>query len=249
MYSINKKFFQKSDEETLNSIEPCKECNEIPIPPYRSNLEDDHYYCKICFEKRNLPIESLIKPSKSEIKMVEKLKISCKFFEKGCSVVYFFREIIQLREHENSCLYSKTSNFIEKENHFHVGKLNHICCRCKQFKSLNHDCYEAVHQQLNNVNNRLECLQELISNQDSKLSNIVISLEEKISSLEGIIICQQEKINYLVNHQESYQSKVDLVIKKQSHLDISFNNLGFSITKTQDDLGDVKERLKIYEKE
>ena len=91
--SISKKFCELTKSKVLKDIDICDKCKEIPLPPYRSTIQQDNSYCKKCWDLQNFDPISLIKPFKKDIKALEKLIICCKFYEKGCSVIYQINNI------------------------------------------------------------------------------------------------------------------------------------------------------------
>ena len=109
--SINRKFCSKTDQNVFDYIEMCKDCQEVPIPCYRS-IEDEegNFFCRNCFEKRSFDKKSIIQPSKREIKELDNLVICCKFFEKGFLNQFAFKNLVILIDHQKTCLYSKSED-------------------------------------------------------------------------------------------------------------------------------------------
>ena len=98
--SVDKKFCKSSKIKVLEDIDICLNCQLIPLPYYRSILYPDNFYCKKCYEILNFDPKSIMVPHKRDIKLLEKLIISCKFFEKGCPENYHTNSLEDLLLHE-----------------------------------------------------------------------------------------------------------------------------------------------------
>ena len=91
--------------DVLNEIEICLNCLQIPLPPFRTTIQQDNIYCKKCFDLQNFDNKTHVKPLKNDIKLLEKLIISCRFLEKGCQDKFQISTLENLILHEKKCLF------------------------------------------------------------------------------------------------------------------------------------------------
>ena len=166
--SIESKYCLKTMSNILNSIELCKNCSRIPLPPYRSYKQPEIILCKTCYFSHNKTYDHTILPSESQIKLISQIVFSCMFHDRGCEEEYTLDNIPNLLFHEQKCKKNQTkSNFTSIKRLRHVNKI---------FKSE----FEIIHDQL--------IKKELFFREKSeKLENTVESQSKEIMDLKQSI--------------------------------------------------------------
>ena len=112
--SVDKKFCKQTKIKVLEDVDICVICKQIPLPSYRSTLQPDYFYCKKCYEIQNFDSKTTMVSHKRDIKLLEKLIISCKFFEKGCLEKYDINSLEDLLLHEKKCQFNNNISSIFK---------------------------------------------------------------------------------------------------------------------------------------
>ena len=112
--SVEMKFCKQIKIKVLEDVDICLICKHIPLPYYRSILQPDNFYCKKCYEIQNFDPKTTIVPHKRDIKLLEKLIISFKFFEKGCLEKYDINSLDDLLLHEKKCQFNNNISSIFK---------------------------------------------------------------------------------------------------------------------------------------
>ena len=102
--SIETSYCSKTIPIILNFIQLCKNCNLIPLPPYRSNKQLDVILCKACYLSHYKNFDCNILPSITDIKLLDQIVISCKFFSKGCNEEFSINSLENRFLHENKCI-------------------------------------------------------------------------------------------------------------------------------------------------
>ena len=107
--SIEKKFCKSTKINVLNEIDVCINCQQVPLPPFRTTKHLDNIYCKKCFDLKNFDPKTHVKPLKNDIELLEKLVISCRFLEKGCDSEFQINSLESLILHEKKCLFNNST--------------------------------------------------------------------------------------------------------------------------------------------
>ena len=94
--SIDKDLCFKTDSKVLEYINLCKICHMIPLPSYNSIKDQENQFCKPCYHTLNIDPEHTIPPNKFELKSLEDLIISCKYYITGCNLEFSFRTINEM---------------------------------------------------------------------------------------------------------------------------------------------------------
>ena len=105
-YSINSietKYCFKTMLNILNSIELCKNCSRIPLPPYRSYKQPEIILCKACYFSDNKTYDHTILPSENQIKLISQIVFSCIFSDRGCDEEFTIDTLQNLLFHEQKC--------------------------------------------------------------------------------------------------------------------------------------------------
>ena len=74
--SIESKYCLKTMSDILNSLEFCKNCSRIPLPPYRSYKQPEIILCKTCYFSHNKTYDHTSLPSESQIKLISQINLS-----------------------------------------------------------------------------------------------------------------------------------------------------------------------------
>ena len=158
--SVDKKCCKSTKLEVLDDIDLCINCQMIPLPAYRSTFNTDNIYCKKCFDLENFDPKTHIKPSKGDIKLLEKLVISCKYFEKGCQNEYQINSLDSLISHENMCIFNN-SNLKLKDTHLAVNlSRDYFCTKCSVYYNKTHECISEISKSLKLLNNEVILLKQ-----------------------------------------------------------------------------------------
>ena len=151
--SVEMKCCKSTKIEVLDDIDFCINCKKIPLPPYRSTIHQDNIYCKKCFDLENFDPKTHVKPSKRDIKLLEKLVISCKYFEKGCQNDYQINSLESLISHENMCIFNN-SNLKLKDTHLAVNlSRDYFCTKCSVYYNKTHECISEISKSVKLLNN------------------------------------------------------------------------------------------------
>ena len=81
--SIDPKYCFKTNSLIRNQIKLCNKCKKIPLPSFKCIQNIHITYCQSCYLSYNMNESNLITPCISEYKLLQKLVISCKNFDKG----------------------------------------------------------------------------------------------------------------------------------------------------------------------
>ena len=192
--SINKRFCLETKEKTLNKLEMCFKCLEIPLPyGFKSTQNQTEIYCKRCYDLQNFELKSIILPSKLELDQYKKLTINCKNFEKGCCEKFNVNTLEQMLKHEKECVLN--SNLSMKDGNMSIKNPNSSCKRCKS-DIKQHDCL---------IMNQKYCLEQFHSkfNQiEEQYNQKYLICEEKIRSLTLQLEGLEYKSNSNINETE-----------------------------------------------
>ena len=64
--------------------------------PYRSSKESDITKCKACYFSQYKNFDYTILPSKTEIKLMDQIVISCKIFAQGCNEEFSIHTLLNI---------------------------------------------------------------------------------------------------------------------------------------------------------
>ena len=177
--SLEIKYCKSTKNKVLDEIEICMNCKKIPLPAYRSTFHQNNIYCKTCFDLENFDSKTHVIPSKNDIKRLEKLVISCKFFEKGCEAKYQIKSLESLIIHENKCVFNNSTLKL-KETHLAVdSSRDYFCTKCSVYYNKTHECISDISKSLKLLNNEVILLKQ----EKSAMENQTQLLETKIASL------------------------------------------------------------------
>ena len=218
--SINYKNCINSKEKVLKTLRTCLQCGNIPLPIYRSFLNQDETYCKNCFIEKEFDINYLIKPSSLELEVLDKLLFNCLNIERGCTAKFDINNLSNLLNHEKECItYHSLKNF--KEIPINIDKRRKNCVRCDEIiDQKNHDCVIFLKKSLTEMNLKIEKLSIMYNQQriQNEMSN---------SKYENQISLITEKFNCLLKKQEKTikkEIKDKLTISRET-LEIDKKNL------------------------
>ena len=119
--SIETAYCLKTMPNILNLIELCKNCRKIPLPPCRSNKQSDVILCKSCYLSIYKNLDCAILPNKTEMKLLDQIVFSCKFFAQGCNEEFSIDSLQNLLFHQRNCKRNST-NFTTKKRLRHASK-------------------------------------------------------------------------------------------------------------------------------
>ena len=97
--SIETKFCFKTSPNILNSIQLCKNCRQIPLPPYRHYSQSEIILCKQCYLSQYKTFERIILPSEIEKNITSQIIFSCKFFAQGSQEEFSIHSLQKLLFH------------------------------------------------------------------------------------------------------------------------------------------------------
>ena len=198
--SIEPKFCFKTNPNILENIKICQNCSNIPIPCFRSHKEPKNTFCKSCYFSINKNLEFLSNPAYTELKLLEKLILSCENYEMGCQEEFTIKSLDKLWIHHQIC--SKKQP---------IPNLNK-CKRCSSIlhRDKLHNCqFLKVNQK--KINQELKIDIQMIVNE--ALSKQSLIFEEKNRILE-------DKINYLALDNENLNQTVQ---NMQKFVEIKIN--------------------------
>ena len=62
--SVEIKCCKSTNIKVLKKIDLCINFQQIPLPPYRTTIQQDNVYCNKCFDLQNFDPKSYFKPHK-----------------------------------------------------------------------------------------------------------------------------------------------------------------------------------------
>ena len=164
----------------------------------------------------NFEKESLIYPSKLELRSLDNLVISCQYFQKGCILVSSINTYVDMIKHEKICEFRR-SEIKQKSIH---------CKRCQMTYVEPHDCFIVfqnkiikefdhklylIEQKFTEKINKLQQYYENKLNQITEMTKI-----ESIQSLHNSDSLQKQSINQQINQQKK-QSKLLIIFHLFKH--------------------------------
>ena len=148
IFSVEKKFCTSSAMDVLEDVDICFNCQQIPLPSFRSNIQPNNFYCKKCYELQNFSPNTIMLPHKREIKLLEKLIISCKFFQKGCSETYSINNLEELLFHEKNCHLNHISSNYKNAPLDIDSNYDYFCRKCSSYYNTPHECISEMSKSL-----------------------------------------------------------------------------------------------------
>ncbi len=227
--SIKRERCLNTKTKTLNKIINCCKCHNIPLPCFRSSINQFDIYCKDCFDNQSFGNNHFtILPSTQDIQSLDKLVFSCENENKGCPKLYNINKIEEMINHLKNCSFNsndKDKLVVYCERSMTNEDMNYkVCKRCKNYElNGNHDCIENLRNSFTNMlrleSQRLsEDIMEKISNKlnyTNQLNDLKIkSLEEKIINLNIPSVRPQEK---LFKEKVVVQSTNEITILKEDY--------------------------------
>ena len=177
--SIETKFCFKTSPNILNSIQLCKNCRQIPLPPYRHYSQSEIILCKQCYLSQYKNLDSNVISSKSEMKFMDQIIFSCKFSDRGCTEQFDSNTLQDLYYHQKKCIRNPNKNNFT---------------RIKRLRTVNKSFKSKVEIIQNEINSQKLSFQENSKN----LQNIINSQSNQIIELKRVIelfIQQKENDN------------------------------------------------------
>ena len=219
---IDLKRISNIEEDVINALSLCFTCGKVPLPSYRSYKIPTNLYCKTCYSLLNAKEKHLIEPTRLEYQLLEKLKIKCENFEKGCQEIFSILSPELILEHQENCLKPPKTFLSLKPSD---------CLRCKIVtnKTKTHDCltcvmksFESSHKKEDNdikalkeslreeFQKEISCLKLEIHKENTVLKETIEDLKKQIYELKletlekdemmkAISTDQQEQINTIEN--------------------------------------------------
>ena len=207
---------KSTDIKVMKKIDLCVNCKEIPLPPYRSQIEPNNIYCRKCFDIKNFDPSSLIQPSNKDLKSLDKLIISCKFFENGCQHEFKMNDLDNLLFHEKHCLSNKVQLNLKEKNidiSFHIKR--NYCSKCSLYFESKHDCITNIIKKLNVLSSDVIKLKEQNQLYECIIKDLKNQIEAKANDYNKTILSYQSKIDSfnldIINKQ--IESNSEVIIK------------------------------------
>jgi hypothetical protein len=257
MKSVPKKLCINTLKEILDSIEVCNDCGEIPLPGFRTSKNEGNYFCNGCFEKRKFDIKSKILPTKSEMNLLKKLNINCKYLEKGCHEYRGIQDLNSLLEHEKNCQYSKLSVTNLKEGKLIINETDKRCIRCSYYHDNSTECLKLVKEEAKDAQNNIVLVNQQISFLgfklmkqfdllNNKIDTSILKIEEKIEKNQKQVSEMSKELKTFRDMKDQFKTiyENNTEICKQLK---SFKDLSSEINTFNSKLVHIDEKMKINE--
>lgn len=195
--SINHKYCINTSLDTLDEIEMCQNCNHIPLPSYRSYLDPKIILCKSCYISLNKNLEHLVIPSRTEIKVLGKLVISCKNSYYGCHEEFSLQTLDILLIHQQNCDKKLIICPVQECKRCGKVKSNHKLHDC--FAQFRGDYFDPCLRESNHIlKNEIEMMKDELNKQR-------LSFDEEFKSQANEIIHLQQIVQ---NYENSFNKKI-----------------------------------------
>jgi WD40 repeat protein len=217
--SVPRRLCNHTEEDILENLESCRDCGEIPIPTYRTYKDKAHSYCKKCYYLRKYDDKSLNQQTKPELNMLNKLKIRCKFFEKGCSEVFCVNTLKELLDHQFRCTYSDLFTLNMKESRLLSEEIKIKCKKCDYIHQDTHDCFQSIRLDNRDI---ITLLEKIDKGFTIKLQKLLINNEvmnEKMALSQSKLEENKKEIEKISEKYEKIDKKLDIIIEKLSKTD------------------------------
>ena len=190
--SIQITYCSKTMPHILNLIELCQNCNLIPLPPYRSSKQSNIIFCKACYLSHYKNFDYNVIPSKSELKLMDQIVFSCKFFSQGCNEEFSIHTLQNLLFHQQKCKSNPTkTNFTGIKRLRHANQImkteieiihDQLNIQALSFQEQSQKLQDTIKSQAKDIIHLKKTVQDLKKYMDNQISLIINKFNDKLDS-------------------------------------------------------------------